>query len=197
MPTSTTGIYSMLDAILLFAQQSTMPQMDGLFWVLLLSRICHILGAIILVGGVFYIRSIISPVSAPPGAAPVDQFFGGPRAKWAKWVGIATALLLITGLFNYVMIIKQHERLASSYHMIAGLKMLAGIAVFLLAALLAGRTAIADKLRQKWRQWLALCLALSIITVVVGSWLRTYPRTRKSEMIGAPQLVEPANSPSP
>jgi uncharacterized membrane protein len=187
----------MLEATVLFAQQSAMPQTDGLFWVMLLSRICHILGAIILMGGLFYIWSIISPVNAPPGAAPVDQLFGGPRAKWAKWVGIATALLLITGLFNYVMLIKQHERMASSYHMLAGMKMLAGIAVFLLAALLAGRTAVADALRQKWRQWLAVCLVLSLVTVVLGSWLRTYPRTRKVETTGAPQLIAPANSPSP
>ena len=187
----------MLDAMVLLAQQSTMPQMDGLFWVMLLSRICHILGAIILVGGLFYIWTIISPVNAPPGTAPVDQFFGGPRGKWAKWVGIATALLLITGLFNYVMLIKQHERLASSYHMIAGMKMLAGIAVFLLAALLAGRTAAAEALRQKWRQWLAICLVLSIVTVVLGSWLRTYPRTRKVETTGAPQLIAPANTTTP
>jgi uncharacterized membrane protein len=178
----------------LLAQQSTMPTFDGTFWLMLLSRILHILGAIILVGGLFYIRTIISPVSAPPGTAPVDQFFGGPRAKWAKWVGIATALLLITGLFNYVMIIKQNERLASSYHMLAGLKMLAAIVVFLVAALLAGKTAAADAIRTNWRMWLTFCLLLSIITVIFGSLLRTFPRTRKGELSNSPpQLIAPAN----
>src|SRR4051812_47568993 len=112
----------------LFAEQPTMPTMDALYFGLLLSRICHILGAIILIGGLFYIRTIISPTNAPPGGGPVDKFFGGPRGTWAKWVGIATALILISGLVNYVAMIKQHERLASSYHMIAGLKMLAAIA---------------------------------------------------------------------
>ena len=174
-----------------------MPQMDSLFWVLLLSRICHILGAIVLVGGLFYIWGIISPVSAPPGTSPVDQLFGGPRAKWAKWVGIATALLLITGLYNYVMVIKQHERMASSYHMIAGMKMLVGIAVFLFAALLAGKTKAADTLRQKWRTWLTVCLLLSIATIAFGSWLRTYPRTRKIEGAGAPKLITPNDAQLP
>jgi uncharacterized membrane protein len=187
-----------MDAATLLAQQSTMPQTDGLFWALLLSRILHILGAIILVGGLFYIRNIISPVSAPPGTSPVDQFFGGPRGKWAKWVGIATALLLITGLFNYVMIIKQHERLASSYHMIAGMKMLVAMVVFLFAALLAGKTNAADRIRQNWRMWLSVCLLLSIVTVVFGSWLRTYPRTRKVESTtAAPKLEAPSNPASP
>src|SRR5262245_12217353 len=151
-------------SLLMIAQQTTMPQFDGTFWLMLVSRILHILGAIILVGGFFYIRSVVSPVDAPPGTAPVDQLFGGRRAAWAKWVGIATALLLITGFYNYVMIIKQNERLASSYHMVAGMKMLLAAVVFLLAAFLAGRTAVADAMRQKWRTWLTLCLVLGILT---------------------------------
>jgi uncharacterized membrane protein len=171
-----------------------MPQFDGTFWLMLLSRILHILGAVVLVGGLFYIRSVVSPVDAPPGTAPVDQLFGGRRATWAKWVGIATALLLITGLYNYVMIIKQNERLASSYHMVAGMKMLLAAVVFLLAAFLAGRTAVADAMRQKWRTWLTLCLLLGIITVAMGSFLRTYPRTKKGAIAQPPQLIAPANS---
>jgi uncharacterized membrane protein len=185
----------MTASLLLLAQQSTMPQMDGMFWTLLVSRILHILGAIVLVGGVFYIRTIISPTSTPAGTAPIDQFFGGPRGTWAKWVGIATALLIFTGFFNYIMIAKQHEKMASSYHMIAGMKMLAGFAVFLLAALLAGRTAVADKLRQNWRTWLNVCLAIGLITVVLGSLLRTYPRTKKVDAATPPQLIAPANNP--
>jgi uncharacterized membrane protein len=179
-------------ALFVLAQQSTMPAYDGLFWLQFISRICHIIGAIILVGGLFYIRTIISPAAAPPGTSPVEQYFGGPRATWAKWVGIATALLLITGLFNYVMIVKQHEHMASSYHMIAGMKMLAAVLVFLLAALLAGRTTAADSLRQNWRFWLGTCLAVGFLTVILGSFLRTYPRTLKIEN-AAPQLVAPAN----
>jgi uncharacterized membrane protein len=175
-----------------------MPALDGTFFLLLLSRILHILGAIILVGGLFYIRTIISPAATPPGTGPVDQLFGGPRAKWAKWVGIATALLLITGLFNYIMIIKQYERFAPSYHMLAGLKMLAALVVFLIAALLAGRTAAADAIRANFRTWLTFALLLGIITVMFGSLLRTYPHTPKNHVTDSPpQLIAPANSTSP
>ncbi|HEX4415810.1 MAG TPA: hypothetical protein VH107_19420 [Lacipirellulaceae bacterium] len=183
----------MLHSLTLFAQQTATPNLTGFFWLQYLSRICHILGAIILVGGLFYIRTVLSPVDTPPGTAPVDRYFGGRRATWAKWVGIATALLLITGLFNYIMVIKQNERLAPSYHMIAGIKMLAAIIVFLLAALLAGRTSAADALRQKWKLWLSTTLGLAIITVALGSFLRTYPRTPKDKTT-APQLIAPANS---
>ena len=188
----------MTHALLLLAQQSTMPQFNGMYWLQFLSRICHILGAIILVGGLFYIRFVISPVDTPPGTGPVDQLFGGRRAAWAKWVGIATALLLITGLFNYYMVTKQYEQMASSYHMVAGIKMLTAFVVFLLAALLAGRTAVADTLREKWSMWLAVCLGIAIFAVILGSFLRSYPRTIKVDVPAPPKLsaaAQPAAQP--
>ncbi|MCC7476538.1 MAG: hypothetical protein IT425_14195 [Pirellulales bacterium] len=179
----------MIDPIFLLGQQSTMPQVDGWYFVQLLSRMGHIIGAIILVGGLFYMRTIV----AATAGSSADQLFGAPRAKWAKWVGIATALLLATGLINYVMMIKQHERLASSYHMIAGLKMLASLVAFLLAALLAGRSSLADLMRARWPKWITVVLVVALIPVLMGSVLRTYPRTRKVEPTSAPVLMAPTN----
>jgi len=183
----------MATALLLFAQQST-PQSDGMYWLMLVSRIGHILGAIILVGGLFYIRFILSPVDAPPGTTHVDQLFGGRRSAWAKWVGIATALLLVTGFWNYYRF-TQTEKLPSGYHMVIGFKMLGGIALFFLAALLAGRTAAAERLRDKWRLWLNICLLLGIVTVILGSVLRTYHASSLPNS-GPPQLMAPLNAPA-
>lgn len=187
----------MLHSLLLFAQQPTLPQIDSMYVLMLVARLSHILGVIILLGGLFYLRSVAVPPSASNGIAPADQFFGGRRAVWAKWTGIATALLLVAGIFNYVLIIKQHERLDPSYHMLMGLKMLAAIGVFLLAALFAGRTSAADKIRQKWRTWLTLCVVLGIVAVTFGSVLRTYPRVKKADANAVPQLVAPANAVTP
>jgi uncharacterized membrane protein len=181
-----------LDVVLVFAQQ-TMPEINLMYWVMLLSRILHILAAIILVGGIFYLRTIVTPSIATPNAN-VDEQFGGRRAAWAMWVGIATLLLLVTGLWNYMQIIKTNEKMASSYHMIAGLKMLAGIALFLLAALVAGRSPVAEMMRQRMRFWLNVCLLVGIVTVVLGSVLRTYPHTPKVDAPGPSTLVAPATN---
>jgi uncharacterized membrane protein len=179
-------------AAVLLAQQ-TMPELNSVYWVMLLSRMLHILGAIILVGGVFYLRAVILPNVESPGT-DTDRQFGGRRAAWAKWVGIATLLLLVTGLANYLYIIRSHERLASSYHMIAGMKMLSGIALFLLAALVAGRSPAAATIRQRMRFWLNVALLLGIITVALGSVLRTYPRTPKVDAPGPSVIVAPATN---
>lgn len=103
---------------------------------------------------------------------------------------------MFTGFWNYVQITKTND-LAKSYHMVVGMKILAAIAVFLLAALLAGRTTAAETLRQKWRFWLNLCLLVAMITVVLGSVLRSYPHNRKPGPADAPpQLIAPANTPA-
>jgi hypothetical protein len=172
-----------------------MPTTDSMYWIMLVSRILHILGAIILAGGLFYIRYVVSPVSAPAGTQPTDQFFGGRRAIWAKWVGIATALLLFTGFWNYIQFSKTYD-LAKSYHMILGIKILAAFAVFALAALLAGRTNAAESIRQKWGLWINVCLFLALLTVVIGSLLRSFPHDRKVDAAERPKLVAPANQPA-
>src|SRR5256885_5801439 len=185
----------MFHSLHMLAQQSQMPTLDSTYWIMLVSRILHILSAIILAGGLFYIRYIVSPVSAPPGTQPVDQFFGGRRAAWAKWVGIATALLLVTGFWNYIQFSRTYD-LPKTYHIVLGFKILAAIAVFLLAALLAGRTNAAEAIRQNWRLWINVCLFLAVITVVIGSVLRTYPHIRKVDAAEPPKLVAPANQPA-
>jgi uncharacterized membrane protein len=182
-----------LDALSVLAQQ-TMPEINAMYWVMLLSRILHILGAIILVGGIFYLRAIVAPATVD-SSANVDQQFGGRRAAWAMWVGIATLLLLVTGLWNYLQIIRTNEKMASSYHMIAGLKMLSGIALFLLAALVAGRSPVAEIIRQRTRFWLNVCLLLGVVTVLLGSMLRTYPHNPKVDAPGPSTLVAPATDP--
>ena len=175
----------MTDHVLTLAQ--AVPHTDGMYWLMLTSRILHILAAIVLVGGLFYLWAVVSPAVA--GAPSTDQLFGGRRGAWAMWVGIASLLLLVTGLWNYMQIIQTNEKMASSYHMIAGMKMLAGIALFFLAAILSGRSAAAESLRSKMRLWISICLILGVITVVLGSVLRSYPHIIKSNVPAPPAQI--------
>ncbi|HEY3394346.1 MAG TPA: hypothetical protein VGK58_16655 [Lacipirellulaceae bacterium] len=189
----------MTDHALLIAQQTT-PQLDSMYWLMLASRILHILGAIILLGGLFYLRAVVSSLPLPPRegpgeglTSPADYRFGGRRAVWAMWTGIASLFLLVTGLWNFFQFIKTYD-LSPSYHMLVGLKILTGLALFVVAAILAGRSAAAERLRQNMRLWLNLCLILGIITVVFGSVLRTFPHTPKVDAPNGPHLIAPADT---
>jgi hypothetical protein len=44
------------------------------------------------------------------------------------------------------------------------------------------------------RYWLNVCLLIGIVTVALGSLLRTYPRTLKVDAPGPSTLVAPANN---
>jgi len=83
----------------------------------------------------------------------------------------------------------------SPYHALAGIKILVAFALFALAALLAGRTSVADAIRQKWRLWLNVCLALGLLTVILGSVLRTIPHVRKADAGALPKEVAPIDIP--
>jgi uncharacterized membrane protein len=169
----------------------SMPPIDGQYFLLLSSRVLHILASIVLVGGLFYLRMIVAPrLRASDSTSDADPWFAGRRGAWAMWVGIATLLLIVTGLFNFIVNVKTYE-INTSYHMMVGLKILAAVVVFFLAAVLAGRSGLAERLRHNMKFWLSACLLTAILVVIIGSVMRTYPREPKSE--NGPILVAPSN----
>jgi uncharacterized membrane protein len=171
--------------------EGSMPHFDGMYWLLLLSRVLHILSAIVLVGGLFYIRMVVAP-SVPSGnKVPADAWFGGRRGAWAKWAGIAALILIVTGLFNYIEIVKAND-LATSYHMIAGIKILVALVLIFFASLIVGRSPFADQLRERMMFWLGVTLMIGVVVVLLGSVLRSYPHTPKS--LAGPALVAPSNN---
>ena len=147
------------------------PTMDSAFAIQVFLRVIHILGAVILVGGLFYQRSILNPAS-------VDACFAGRRQIWAKWVGIATLLLLASGLYNFITILRVAKfdgtPLPPTYHALFGVKFLLGLLVMFLAAILAGKTAAAERFRQKMGRWLNVAWTASLTILVIAAILRNY-----------------------
>lgn len=179
----------MLDDLAILAQ--AMPRFDGWYFVLLTSRVLHVLSSIILLGGIFYLLAVVAPRVVAAGThGDADAWFGGNRAAWAKWVGITTALLLVTGLFNFISIVKANE-IARSYHMLGGMKILVALVIFFLAAILAGKTTLAESFREQMPKWLQLTMFVGIVIVIIGSVMRSYPREPKP--IEGPAIVAPSN----
>jgi putative copper export protein len=165
--------------------------MDATFWLLLTSRVLHILGAIVLVGGVFYLRTIVAPrLRASDAESGSDPWYAGRRSAWAMWVGIATLALIVTGLVNFIYIVKTNQSLGGMYHGVFGVKFLLALVVFFLAALLAGKSAAGERFRRDMRRWLGICLLLGVVVVILGSVLRSIPHVPKA---GTPVLIQPAN----
>lgn len=177
-----------------FAQQS-LPQLDSMYWIMLASRVLHLVAAAILIGGLFYLWRVVAPSSASAPSDSADASFGGRRAAWAMWVGVATLVLIATGLFNFMQIVRTYDRMGSGYHAMFGTKFVLSLVLFALAALLAGKTNAALKLRQKMKFWLGACVAIGVAIVVVAGVMRSYPHVPKLGEAGQPLLVAPSNEP--
>ena len=175
----------MLDDLLPLA---ALPEMDGIFFARLVGRILHITGALIIGGGMFYLRYVLAP--AGPEACFADR-----RAVWARWVGIASFLLLASGLFNFLAILQDvkadGEKLPKLYHALFGAKFVLGRLVMFVASILAGRTAAADRARANMARWLAIGWAAVLAIVVLGAMLRLlHPVAQGEQKLPSGPVVE-------
>lgn len=161
---------------------------DGMAAARIASRALHLLAAIILGGGLFYLRTVLAP--AGPEACYADR-----RAVWAKWVGIASFLLIVSGLLNFWAIMTDvkaaGEKLPPTYHALFGAKVLLALLVMFIASLLAGRTEAADRFRAGMRRWLGVAWLAVIAIVIIGATLRMlHGRTPADDAPQAPPAIE-------
>ncbi len=144
----------------------------------LLSRVVHTTCGATLLGGLVYLRFVLAP--AAPRSDSEAVLFAGRRSAWAACVGVCTLLLLVSGSYNFWLVLTQYEKPVGPYHMLFGIKSLLAIGLFVLMALLAGKTGAAQRLRGNLAFWLNTSLALALAIFVLGAMLRSIPKTPKA-----------------
>jgi uncharacterized membrane protein len=159
----------------------------------LVFRWLHILPAVILLGGVFFMRLALSPAVAAYGDEDRRRLYDSLRGRWAKWVMISAGLLLVSGIINTVLIIKAEEAPPPGlYHGLLTLKIILALAIIYIASLLAGRSEAAERFRQKAPFWLNLNVVLAIILILVGGGMRLTPRVERGQSDGDVSAVSGA-----
>jgi uncharacterized membrane protein len=167
--------------------------MTSLYYTLLLLRYLHILGAITLMGG-----TIFAYFAALPGLAELPeeqrkQAHGAIRSRWNRLVMLATALLLITGLANMLIYLQfEMGEMKKAYAIWTGIKFVLALPIFFFAALLAGRSALAQKIQANAKTFMALNLVLALSMVLIGGALRFIdrkPKEAKSVSRGTGTLI--------
>lgn len=147
--------------------------------VAILSRLFHTTCAATLLGGAVYLRFVLAPAGA--GGDTEDVCFAGRRSAWAACVGVSTALLLVSGLYNFVVIVMSNQDLPSPYHAVFGVKFLLAFVVFAIMALLAGKSQTALRVRANMRLWLNVALAVTLAVFALGAVLRSVPKVPKQD----------------
>jgi uncharacterized membrane protein len=169
---------------------------DPTFPLLLLLRYAHILGAITLMGGTIFMRFALRPVvvSLPPETklAIHEQV----RSRWSKFVMLASALLLISGLTNLALAgrytfepILGMEK--GGYHMLVGVKFLLALPIFFIAALMTGRSSLAKRVQASAELWMNVNLALALTMVLIGGYLKFVKRETKADRPTQAAAVRP------
>ena len=144
--------------------------MDGTTLLNLISRWLHVIPVIVMVGGTLFLRLALLPaLAASENAELRDTVRESVRKKWAKWIGISTLLLLVTGLYNAYFKAITYE-LSPLYNGLLLVKILLAFAVFYLAARLSGRSAKAVQMRQREIHWTnILCVLMLTIVLIAGA----------------------------
>src|SRR6218665_4013319 len=120
-------------------------------------RMLHIMAAMTAVGGSIFLKFAYLP--ALPGLDDTNrkELHERVRARWAKVVGIAIGILLISGFANYFLFMQSYKTwgdvwrtaYAKPYNILFGVKFLLAFAMFFLASALAGKAPGLQKIRDK------------------------------------------------
>jgi hypothetical protein len=134
----------------------------------LLPRFIHILSAIILLGGAFYARFVLTPVV---NVLPEDQRMqaaAGAQLRYRAVLFTFVGLSLLSGLYNFLRV--AHTR---TYHIAFGIKMLAVLHIYATVILWAtspyGDVEVAGKGKRR-----AMGIAIAgCVVVLISAYLRS------------------------
>lgn len=163
--------------------------MSSLDYFMLVMRYMHILGAITLMGGTIFARFAVLPSLSKLPEAERDAVHTEIRAGWSKFVMIASAFLLISGLVNLGLYGALYKFPTFPYNPVAGVKFLLALPIFFIAALLTGRSGLAKRVQANAKMWLSVNLVLALIMVLIGGGLKFVDRVRKEPKTNTTQSV--------
>lgn len=152
--------------------------MDWLGFVL---RWFHIVAAITAVGGTIFMRFALVPSVAVLSEEQRKSLHEQIRSRWAKFVMASIAILVITGLANFLLFNvarkapgweSWRQSYNALYQMVFGVKFLLAIAIFFIASALAGRSEALKPIRNHARGWMTVNVVLALTVVALSGVLR-------------------------
>ena len=138
-------------------------------------RWLHILPALAAGGATLYGFIALLPALGELPEAEAKQIREAVVRRWRPVFSACTALLLASGLMNFMMFQAPAHKGQPLYHAIFGVKFLAAMAVFFLGAALTGRSAALAPIRAKARFWTGIAALLVTTIVLLSGVLRGIP----------------------
>ena len=135
----------------------------------ILSRWTHIGTAIVLVGGAFFMRFVLTPAAAQLPDSEHAKLKELVMNTWKRFVHAGILLFLASGFYNYLFVKAPHPK---PYHMLMGIKILLAFAIFFLISALVGRSKTFEGMRKNSKQWQLVVLILAAIIIGISGYLK-------------------------
>ncbi len=149
----------------------------------LLWRWMHIFAAVALAGGTFFLAWVWAPAMGSVTAEEREQLFARFRKPWSMLIMVSTLFLLVSGLWNAITNIQQYE-LPKAYHGLVVVKLLVALALFFLAARIAGRSEGAVRTRLQMGKWLHIAAVLAVLLIGMGGFMKCLDHVPKAATTG-------------
>ena len=149
--------------------------MDALQLVL---RIAHIAAAVTLGGAVVFQLLAVQPVLRGLDDAQRTALAAGLARRWRGVLWTGMALLLVSGLLNFLLFkVPEYKTVPykAVYHGLFGVKFLAALALFHAATMLSMPGPAFDRYRRRARGWLSYATVLLALIVVLAAVMRYLP----------------------
>jgi uncharacterized membrane protein len=138
-------------------------------------RFLHIAPAVIAGGATIFVRIALLPALATLPEADRLRVKETIDRRWRVVVMTCIALLLVSGLVNFVLYQAPVHKGQSLYHALFGVKFLAALVVFFLASALSGRSVALAPIRANARLYVGVAAVLVLLIVFISSVLRSIP----------------------
>jgi putative copper export protein len=142
----------------------------------ILLRWLHIVPAVAGGGATVFAAIALVPTLGELPAAERSQIRDTVMRRWRPVFTACVALLLASGLLNFMLFQAPVHKGQPLYHGLFGLKFILAMAVFFLGSALTGRSATFQKLRDRTSYWTAVNALLIVTIVLISGVLRGIPK---------------------
>jgi len=151
------------------------------------SRWFHIWFAALVLGGTVFQWFALGPAVKDLTDAQKPLFREWINARWRLVVMVSSLILLITGFYNYIVVMRPLHKGDGVYHMLMGIKILLAFLVFFFSAVLAGRSPKFEKMRRRSGMWNLVLIGLLTVIFAIGGYLKVArPAVKPAEPVAAP-----------
>jgi len=160
----------------------------------ILFRWAHVGTAIVLLGGGVFMRFILMPSADTLDDDTHDRLRAQVMGRWKRFVHMGILLLLVSGFYNYLVVMIPKHKGDGLYHALLGTKILLALGIFFLASVLVGRSAKFEPLRANRGKWMLVIVLLGAVIVGISGFLKLRGIPAAESNSSATSSVIPADS---